>query len=316
MAVLTDEVLINKIKKGYLVERPEEMTENYKKALIQIMLVSADTELMSAPAYYMAACKAPSINTRLSAFAIIQDELGHAHIAFRLLEDLGLDKDYLVYGRKPHEFKNPYGFDQSLDSWVELVMANAFFDRAGIVLLGDIYKHTSYGPWRRALAKVDKEELFHLRHGEVWMERLCKVGGKVKAEIQRAADWMFPMGAEWFGLPDTMKRHSAQIDFQLKGYTNDQLRHQWLNAVVPLCERCGIKVPAHKDNETGQYVLEYPIPVEFDAEKKKWLFDKPITWDQAFDRWRRRGPYNAELVGMFQKQFAPFMKLYNGNEHA
>lgn len=316
MAVLTDEALIGKIKKGYLVERPEEMTENYKKALIQIMLVSADTELMSAPAYYMAACKAPSINTRLSAFAIIQDEMGHAHIGFRLLEDLGLDKEHLVYGRKPHEFKNPYGFDQSLDSWIELVIANAFFDRAGIILLGDIYKHTSYGPWRRALAKVDKEELFHLRHGEVWMERLCKAGGQAKAEIQRAVDWMFPMGAEWFGLPDTMKRHSAQLDFQLKGYTNDQLRQQWLSAVVPLSERCGIRVPAHKDDETGQYVLEYPIPVDCDAEKKTWHFDKPITWDQAFDRWRRRGPYNQKLVHMFQNQFAPFMKLYNGNGHA
>jgi ring-1,2-phenylacetyl-CoA epoxidase subunit PaaA len=315
MAVLTDEALISKIKKGYLVERPEEMTENYKKALIQIMLVSADTELMSAPAYYMAACKAPSINTRLSAFAIIQDEMGHAHIAFRLLEDLGLDKAHLVYGRKPHEFKNPYGFDQSLDSWVELIVANAFFDRAGIILLGDIFKHTSYGPWRRALAKVDKEELFHLRHGEVWMERLCKAEGKAKQEIQRAVDWMFPMGAEWFGLPDTMKRHSAQLEFQLKGYTNDQLRQQWLSAVVPLCERCGLSVPARKDEKAGHFVLDYPIPIDCNAEEKRWLFDKPITWEQAFDRWRRRGPYNQKLVHMFQKEFAPFMKLYNGNSY-
>jgi ring-1,2-phenylacetyl-CoA epoxidase subunit PaaA len=312
MTALTDEALIKKIQQGYLVERPEEMTENYKKALIQIMLVQADTELMSAPAYYLAACKAPSINTRLSAFAIIQDELGHAHIAFRLLEDLGLDKEYLVYGRKPHEFKNPYGFDQPLESWVELVMANAFFDRAGIVLLGDIFKHTSYGPWRRALAKVDKEELFHLRHGEVWMQRLCKAGGQVKAEVQRAVDWMFPMGAEWFGLPDSMKRHSAQLTFQLKGYTNDQLRQQWLSAVVPLCESCGIQVPAHRDSQTGQYVLEYPIPVEYDAAKKRWLFEQPITWDQAFDRWKQRGPYNTEYVRMFQKHFGRFMALYNG----
>lgn len=152
MPTLTDEALKQKINQGYLVERVEEMSERYKKALMQILLVQADTELMSAPAYYMAACKAPSINTRLSAYAIIQDELGHAHIAFRLLEDLGMDKEYLVYGRKPQEFKNPYGFDQPLESWVELIVANAFFDRAGIVLLGDPFKHTSYGPWKRALA--------------------------------------------------------------------------------------------------------------------------------------------------------------------
>ncbi len=316
MPTLTDEALKQKINQGYLVERVAEMTERYKKALIQILLVQADTELMSAPAYYMAACKAPSINTRLSAYAIIQDELGHAHIAFRLLEDLGMDKEYLVYGRKPHEFKNPYGFDQPLESWVELIVANAFFDRAGIVLLGDPFKHTSYGPWKRALAKVDKEETFHLRHGEVWMKRLCQAGGKIKEEIQRAVDWMFPMGAEWFGLPDHMKRHSDQLEYRLKGYTNDQLRQQWLSAVVPLCESCAIKVPAHLDSEKQQYVLDYPIPVDYDPEKKRWLFDKPVSWDQAFDRWKRRGPYNEHYVKMIQKDYQKFMGLLNGNGQA
>lgn len=312
MAAVSDEVLKKRIQEGYLVETLDEMTETYKKALVQILLVQADTELMSAPAYYMAACKAPSINTRLSAYAIIQDELGHAHIAFRLLEDLGEDKEYLIYGRKPHEFKNPYGFDQPLESWVELIVANAFFDRAGIVLLSDPFKNTSYGPWKRALAKVDKEEFFHLRHGEVWMKRLCQAGGKVKAEIQRAVDWMFPTGVEWFGMPDHLKRHTAQLEYKLKGKTNDQLRQEWLGAVVPLCESCGIKVPAHYDPEKQQYVLEYPLPVDYDAEHKRWLFDKPISWEQVFERWKRRGPYNDTYVGMVQKHYAKFMSLFDG----
>ncbi len=310
---LTEEALKERIRQGYLVESPEEMTEGYKKALIQILLVQADTELMSAPAYYMAACTAPSLNTRLSAYAIIQDELGHAHITFRLLEDLGLDKEYLIFGRKPHEFKNPYGFDQPLETWVELVVANAFFDRAGIVLLSDPFENTSYGPWKRALAKIDKEELFHLRHGEVWMKRLCQAGGKIQEEVQRAVDWMFPMGVEWFGMPDHLKRHTAQLEYKLKGKTNDQLRQEWLSAVVPLCEECGIHVPAHYDAEQGQYVLDYPLPCDYDPERKQWLFDKPITWDQVFERWKRRGPYNEHYVGMLQRQYRRFAALFDGN---
>ena len=47
-----------------------------------------------------------------------------------------------------------------------MVVANGFYDRAGFVLLSDIFQHTSYGPWKRALVKVDREETFHLRHGE------------------------------------------------------------------------------------------------------------------------------------------------------
>ena len=85
-----------------------------------------------------------------------------------------------------------------LDTWTELVVANAFYDRAGFVLLGDIFRHTSYGPWKRALVKVDREENFHLRHGERWMEILAS-DPSTKAELQRAVDWMFVMTLEWFG---------------------------------------------------------------------------------------------------------------------
>ena len=314
LGVLSDDRLKDAIhNEGYLVENPDEMTEAYKKALCQILLVQADTELMSAPAYYMAACKAPSLNTRLSAYAIIQDELGHAHITYRLLEDLGMDKEHLIFGREPREFKNPYGFDQPLETWVELVMANAYFDRAGIVLLSDPFNNTSYGPWKRALAKVDKEELFHLRHGEVWMKRLCESSEENRAEIQKAADWMFPMGVEWFGMPDTLKRHTAQLEYKLKGKTNDQLRQSWLSAVVPLSEECGINVPAHYDEESGEYVLDYSLPCDYDPVNKKWLFDKPITWDQVFERWKQRGPVNEEYVSMIQKQYKDFMQIFNGS---
>ena len=40
---------------------------------------------------------------------------------------------------------------------------------------------------------------------------------------------MFPMTLEWFGLPDEMKRHTEQIEYGMKGSTNDQLRQTWLS---------------------------------------------------------------------------------------
>ena len=48
----------------------------------------------------------------------------------------------LIYGRQPHQFKHPYGFDQPLDNWAELVVATGFFDRAGITLLTDVHENT------------------------------------------------------------------------------------------------------------------------------------------------------------------------------
>ncbi|MGH7463994.1 MAG: Phenylacetic acid catabolic protein [Longimicrobiales bacterium] len=310
MSRFTEDEIKRKVHDGYILESPDEMTEGYRKALIVQLLVQADTELMSAPAYWMAAQDAPSTNTMVSAVAIIQDELAHANIAYRILEDMGLDKEQLVYGREPHEFKHPYGFDQPLESWAELVTANGFFDRAGITLLSDVFRNTSYGPLKRALVKVDLEETFHLRHGEVWMKRLATAGGEAKQKLQRAIDWMFPMTIEWFGLPDAMKRHSGQLDYRLKGMTNDELRQTWMAATVPLCASLGLDVPAHFDEQQGSYVLDYPFPCEYDAEAKHWDFaGGEIPWEQVFDRWKKRGPMNERYVDSVRRSHGPLGRL-------
>ena len=302
MVLSNEDEFKQKIQDGFIVESREEMTEGYRKALIVQLTVQADTELMSAPAYWMAARHAPSTNTQVSAHAIIQDELAHANIAYRLLEDIGESKEQLVYGRQPHEFKHPYGFDQPLDNWADLVVANGFFDRAGITLLSDVYQNTSYGPLKRALVKVDMEETFHLRHGEVWMRRLAKAGGEAKKIVQCSVDWMFPMTIEWFGLPDDLKRHSGQLDYKLKGLSNDELRQVWMSSTVPLCEELGLEVPAHFDRQTGEYVLDYPFPCEYDAEDKRWVFeDGETTWDSVFKRWKSRGPMNEIYVESIQR---------------
>jgi len=302
MTRFTDDELKAAVRDGHVVESVEEMTDGYRKSLIVQLTVQADTELISAPAYWMAARHAPSTNTQVSAHAIIQDELAHANIAYRLLEDLGVSQEELVYGREPHEFKHPYGFDQPLENWAELVVANGFFDRAGITLLSDVYENTSYGPLKRALVKVDMEETFHLRHGEVWMRRLAKAGGEAKEMLQRAVDWMFPMTVEWFGLPDDLKRHSGQLEYRLKGLTNDQLRQVWMSSTVPLCESLGLDVPAHLDEGSERYVLDYPFPCPYDAADKRWLFGSGvISWDDVFERWKGRGPMNEIYVESVQR---------------
>ena len=67
MPNVTDEELKEKVQDGYLVESVEEMTDGYRKSLIVQLTVQADTELMSAPAYWRAARHAPSTTTPVSA---------------------------------------------------------------------------------------------------------------------------------------------------------------------------------------------------------------------------------------------------------
>ena len=300
-APATDADVSARIREGKLIESIDQMSPAYLEGIIRILTVSADTELISAPAYYNAGRRAPSLNAFGSATAIIQDELGHAHIAYRLMRDLGVDTEKVIYEREPRRFKYPYAFDVPLESWVELVVANAFYDRAGFCLLGDVYQSTTFGPWKRALVKVDKEETFHLRHGENWIKKIVQ-SSEGRDEIQRAVDWMFLLTVEWFGLPDCLKRHVEQLDFGFKGQSNDQLRQTWMSTAVPLMEKHGLRVPAHFDATQNLYVLDCPFPARFDAEHKRWLLEEgAISWDEVLERWKARGPMNHEYVDTIQR---------------
>jgi ring-1,2-phenylacetyl-CoA epoxidase subunit PaaA len=300
-APLADAEVLERIKNQQLIESVEHMSPTYLEGMKRILTVSADTELISAPAYFHAARHAPNLNTFGSAIAIIQDELGHAHIAYRLLRDLGVDTEDLIYRREPVKWKYPYAFDVPLESWHELIVANAFYDRAGYILLSDVFNSTTFGPWKRALVKVDKEETFHLRHGEQWIKKLAPDPAEHE-RIQQAMNWMFLLTVEWFGLPDILKTHGEQLDYGFKGKSNDQLRQQWMSTAVPFCKEHGFEVPAHFDEASKRWVVDCAFPAAFDEKRKRWLLeDGPITWDEVLVRWRGRGPSNEEFVAQVQR---------------
>jgi ring-1,2-phenylacetyl-CoA epoxidase subunit PaaA len=288
---------------GKLVEGLTHMSPEYLKGIRRILTVSADTELVSAPSYLRAAQHAPALNNFGSAVSIIQDELAHAHIGYRLLGDLGVSMNELIYEREAKAFKYPYAFDVALDSWHDLVMANALYDQAGFVLLSDVHQSSTFGPWKRALAKVDKEETFHLRHGRTWVKKLC-ADPEEKQRIQATADWMFILTLEWFGLPDARKRHGIQLEYGFKNMTNDELRQTWMAAVVPFMEEVGIDVPAHWDSERERWIIDCPFPARFDEEGKRWMLDEgPVSWDEVMVRWKARGPMNEEYVERLQRGY-------------
>jgi ring-1,2-phenylacetyl-CoA epoxidase subunit PaaA len=303
LATRSEDEVREHLAAGKLVEGLQHMSPDYLRGIRRILTVSADTELISAPAYLRAAQHAPALNNFGSAVSIIQDELAHAHIGYRLLGDLGVDMNRLIYEREPAAFKYPYAFDLPLDSWYELVLANALYDQAGFVLLSDVHRSSTFGPWKRALAKVDKEETFHLRHGRTWVKKLC-ADPDDKAQLQASLDWMFILTLEWFGLPDDRKRHGIQLEYGFKGMSNVELRQTWMGEVVPFFDEVGLDVPAHWDEDAQRWTIDCPFPARFDEDAKRWhLEDGPITWDEVMARWKARGPMNHDYVGRLQRGY-------------
>jgi ring-1,2-phenylacetyl-CoA epoxidase subunit PaaA len=298
--MIAEETLVRWLDDGGTIESIDQMSEGYLRELKRTLLISADTEFLGAVMHW------PNLMNRRvperfdrALLAIIQDELGHAHIDYRMLEDLGEDVYALMYEREPHQFKHPYAMDMPYENFSESVVVGAFMDRAGYILLSDIFENTSYLPWRRALVKVNKEEHFHINFG-VRTLRALSSDPSTRPELQRAIDWMFPMTVEWFGLPDDRKTRHIQLAYRLKGKTNDQLRQTWLAQIVPLVEELGLHIPAHYDDAEQRYVLDFHLPCAFDEQEKHWHLDQPVSWDDVIARWKARGPWNERLVDLLQ----------------
>src|SRR5436189_5285874 len=117
-ALQSEEALLGRIRKQQLIESIEHMSPIYLEGMKRILTVSADTELISAPAYYHAAVHAPSLNAFGSAVSIIQDELGHAHIAYRLMREVGVDNEKLIFERERRDVRCPYVLTVSMAWWV------------------------------------------------------------------------------------------------------------------------------------------------------------------------------------------------------
>ena len=197
------------------------------KGYPRILTVSADTELVSAPAYLRAAQHAPALNNFGSAVSIIQDELAHAHIGYRLLGDLGVDMGALIYEREPAAFKYPYAFDVPLDSWHELVWPTRSTTRPASCCSPTCTSRARSGPgsarWPRSTRRRPSTCATGARGS-----RSCAPTPSRRPRIQAAADWMFILTLEWFGLPDERKRHGIQLEYGFKGRpTTSCARRGW-----------------------------------------------------------------------------------------
>jgi hypothetical protein len=164
---------------GKLVEGLQHMSPEYLKGIRRILTVSADTELISAPAYLRAAQHAPALNNFGSAVSIIQDELAHAHIGYRLLGDLGVDMDWLIYERPAEQFKYPYAFDIPLELF--LPELHARFRSVGILASGVPMPETSahfhdlapFPAARRALRVLQEGKATSITGKEIPMRANC-----------------------------------------------------------------------------------------------------------------------------------------------
>ncbi len=254
----THERLLARLAAGETIEAGDEMSPVYRENLVHLMTMQADSELAGAYGYVPWIMKAPTVEEKLVVAQIVKDETRHAKVMYDLLEELGLDVQRHV-GAHDEGFaarlpdadadigtarvstdKRVNIFYYPIDTWADFVMFNFCMDRGAGHQLEDV-RQSSYGPWRRAVEGIFKEEKMHIRHGELWVKRLAETPAS-RDDAERTFRKWYVRTMNIFGRPGT-PRNRLYRDLGLKTRDNDIVRHAFAEEVARLVTPLGWKHP-------------------------------------------------------------------------
>ena len=248
-----------KIHAGQAIEAPDEMSDDYFDNLANLMLQQADSELAGAFGYVPWIMRAPSTEEKLAVANIVKDEVRHARAMYRLLEELGIDSDSHVAKHdynfrvdlRGDDLKNKRAADDRrvnifyypIDTWADFVMFQFCMDRGAGHQLEDVRK-SSYGPWKREIERIFKEEMMHVNHGDYWVKKMA-LDRSTKEEAQTALNKWYPRTMNIFGRPKTRK-NQVYKGYGLKQRDNEEVRASFRDEVRLKCSEWGLRLPDWK----------------------------------------------------------------------
>lgn len=255
---VTMEQFVEEIKNGRKVELNDDMPEEYREALINLMMQQADSELSGAYGYVPWIEKAPNIHEKLLVAQIVKDEVNHAYRMFKLLKELGIDCDERIQkmddtlrmriddsqgdigSKRLAEDKRVNIFFYPIDTWTDFIMFNFCMDRGAGHQLEDA-KQCSYAPWVRTIDGIFKEEMMHVNHGDTWVKKLA-ANPETRDEVQEALNRWYPRTMNIFGRPGSRKNVIYQ-QFGLKQRDNEEVRQAFKADIERALAGTGLTLP-------------------------------------------------------------------------
>jgi len=247
--------MMEKLAKGESIESLDEMSDEYYEHLTNLMLQQADSELAGGFGYVPWIMKAPTTEEMLVVSNIVRDEVRHARAMYRLLEDaqfgvddwiekmdftFRVDDSQFLGDKRAANDKRVNIFYYPIEAWADFVMFNFLMDRGAGHQLEDV-KICTYGPWRREIDRIFKEEKTHIAHGDYWVKKLA-LDPQTKPEIQEALDCWWARVMSIFGRPGSRKNKRYR-DLGLKKRDNDDVRQTFAAEVRERSDAWGLTVP-------------------------------------------------------------------------
>ena len=215
------------VQGGGQVETGDWMPDEYRVKLIKFIEMHGNSELMGVLPEREWILRAPTLQRKLALTAKVQDEVGHAQLIYRVVEDLGKPReaclDDLVSGKS--KFHNVFHYPTK--TWGDVGVIAWLVDAAAIISQKALLK-CSYAPYARIMKKICWEESFHILHGrDVVLAMMLGTDGQ-RELVQEALDrWWEPL-MQFHGNPTPADEDPMYL-WRIKSQGNDEARQQFLD---------------------------------------------------------------------------------------
>ncbi|MEE9187065.1 MAG: 1,2-phenylacetyl-CoA epoxidase subunit PaaC [Bacteroidota bacterium] len=212
------------------------------EALRSLVLLVADDELIIGHRDSEWTGHAPIIEEDIAFSSIAQDELGHSLAWYTIYEQLGGGTpDEVAFSRSPQSFTCCHFVEHPKGDWAYTIVRQYLYDTAEKVRL-EAFQQSSSAPLRELASKILPEEHYHLLHSRSWVERLGDATPESHRRMQFALDEAFPAAVGMFESFEGEQELTANGVFP----GHQDLLGQWLDEVVPVCSRSGLKPPVRQ----------------------------------------------------------------------
>jgi ring-1,2-phenylacetyl-CoA epoxidase subunit PaaC len=160
---------------------------------------------------------APFLEEDVAFSSIAQNEIGHARALYSLAAaDLDTTADELALGREPDEYRCAPLVQLRRLEWARTIARHFLYESADAVRI-EALKGSTDPEVAGLAAKIDREEVYHRLHAQMWIDRLLATDeGRARLREAVVELWPYALGVLDEELrPIWIERVQAQLPFEL-----------------------------------------------------------------------------------------------------
>jgi len=180
---------------------------------VQLLLALADDELILGWRNSEWTGIAPSLEEDVAFSSIAQNEIGHARALYELAaRELGTDADALAFDRSLDEYRSAPLVELRRLEWARTIARHWLYETADAIRL-EALRASDDAELAGIAAKIDREEVYHRIHAEMWVDRLLGSDeGRPRLDEALGELWPYALGVLDEELrPELVRRVEAKL---------------------------------------------------------------------------------------------------------